>query len=155
MERDWNGTGTRTGTGVNRALLLAASVCNWYCRTSCRHSTELAGVLLVSAWVKYLIVLLQTHHACTHARAHTRTRAHARVRTHTRALMHTHTDVAAVAAVAVRRTDHRYSVSPNRGGPLRLLQFRSLAIQISTRTGDPNTPIFLMFFAYKNIARPN
>ena len=68
----------------------------------------------------------------THARVHTRTR----VRTHA----HTHT-----AVVTVRRTGYRYSVWPNRDGPLRLRQYRSLAIQITTRTGDPITPIFLMF----------
>ena len=49
--------------------------------------------------------ILQTHHACTHARAHTRTCTHS-----------------AVAAVTVRRTGYRYSVSPNRDGPLRLRQ---------------------------------
>ena len=82
------------------------------------------------------------------SRMHTRTRTYRHAREHTRA----HT---AVAAVTVRRTGYRYSVSPNRDGPLRLRQCRSLAIQITTRTGDPITPIFWMFFAYKNIARPN
>ena len=93
--------------------------------------------------------ILQTHHACTHARMHTRahariharahTRAHARVRT--RVHVHTHS----------RRTRYRYSVSPNRDGPLRLRQCRSLAIQITPRTGDLIAPIFWMFFAYKTL----
>ena len=90
--------------------------------------------------------ILQTHHACTHARVHTRTRAHACTRTHT----HAHT-----AVITVRHTCYRYSVSPNRDGPLRLRQCRTLSIQITTCTGDPITRIFWMFFAYKNIARPN
>ena len=81
--------------------------------------------------------ILQTHHACTHARALTRTHPCART---------------AVAAVTFRRTGYRYSVSPNRDVPLRLRQRRSMAIQITTRTGDPITPIF---FEYKNIAGPN
>ena len=103
--------------------------------------------------------ILQTHHACTHARAHTRMHAHAcarthaftHVRTHVRTHVHTYTAV----AVTVRRTGYRYSASPNRDGPLRLRQCRSLSIQIATPTGDPITPIFWMFFAYKKIARPN
>ena len=94
--------------------------------------------------------ILQTRHACTHALVHTRTGT--RVRTHARTRTCTHT---AVAAVRVRRTGYRYLVSPNRDGPLRLRQCRSLAIQITTRTGDPICPILWMFFAYKNIAMPN
>ena len=70
--------------------------------------------------------IMQTHHACTHARAYTHTRAHARA--HTRAHTHTHSRPA-VPAVTVRCTGYRYSVSPNRDGPLRLRQCRSLAIQ--------------------------
>ena len=94
--------------------------------------------------------ILQTHHTCTHAR----TRAHMHAFTHVRTSMRTHTHTH-VAAVTVRRTGYRYSVSPNCDGPLRLRQCRSLAIQITTCSGDPITPIFWMFFAYKNIARPN
>ena len=79
-------------------------------------------------------------HPCTRAY----TQAHTRMRT--RACTHT-----AVAAVTVRRTGYRYSVSPNRDGPLRLRQCRSQAIQITTRTGDPITPIFWMFFVDKTL----
>ena len=88
--------------------------------------------------------ILQTHHACTHIHARIHARAHTRARTHAHTCTHT-----AAAAVTVRRTGYRYSVSPNRDGPLRLRQCRSLAIQITTPTGDPITPIFWMFFAYK------
>ena len=85
-------------------------------------------------------------------RMHTRTRAYThartRVRTHAHTHVHTHT---AVVAITVRRTGYRYSVWPNRDGPLRLRQYRSLAIQITTRTGDPITPIFLMFSHIKTL----
>ena len=37
--------------------------------------------------------ILQTHHACTHARVYTRTRAHACTRTHTRTRAHARTHV--------------------------------------------------------------
>ena len=99
--------------------------------------------------------ILQRHHACTHARAHKRTRAHACA--HKRARIRIFAQQSppspsAAQAIAIR---YRYSVSPSRDGPLRLRQCRSLAIQITTRTGDPITPILWMFFAYKNIARPN
>ena len=94
--------------------------------------------------------ILQTRHACTHARAHTRAHARIHAHAHTRAHAHTCTHTA-VATVTVRRTGYRYSVSPNRDGPLRLRPCLSLAVQITTRTGDPITPIFWMFFAYKKM----
>ena len=94
--------------------------------------------------------MLQTRHACTHARAHTRAHARIQARAHTRAHAHTCTHTA-VATVTARRTGYRYSVSPNRDGPLRLRQCRLLAIQITTCTGDPITPIFWMFFVYKKM----
>ena len=77
-------------------------------------------------------------HARIHARAHTRAHACIQTRAHTRAhacAQRTHVHTHSVAAVIVRRTVYRYSVSPNRDGPLRLRQCRSLAIQIATPTG--------------------
>ena len=50
-----------------------------------------------------------------------------------------------------RRTGHRYTVAPNRHGPLRLRQCRLLAIEINTRAGDPISPRFWMFCAYKKL----
>ena len=99
-------------------------------------------IIIIISLGQILYCILQIHHACAHARAHKRTRAHAR------ACTRAHT---AVAAVTVRRTGYRNSMSPNRDSPLRLRQCRSLAIQITTRTGDPITPIFWMFFAYKTL----
>ena len=85
----------------------------------------------------------RTHiRSCTRARTHTR--VHTRVRTHARTHLYTH-----------RRTGYRYSVAPNRDGPLRLRQCRSLAILINTRSGDQTYPRFWMFFTYNKIARPN
>ena len=64
-------------------------------------------IIIIISLGQILYRILQTHHACTHASAHTRTRAHTCIHT-------------AFAAVTVRRTGYRYSVSPNRDGPLRL-----------------------------------
>ena len=50
-----------------------------------------------------------------------------------------------------RRTGYRYSLAPNRDGPLCWRQCRSLAIEINTREGDPVSPRFWMFFSYKKI----
>ena len=75
----------------------------------------------------------QASHACAHTCVHTLTR------------VHTHR----------RRIGYRYSLAPNRVGPLRWRQCRSLAIEINTRAGDPISPRFWMFFAYKKIATPN
>ena len=76
-------------------------------------------------------------HSCRRRHRPAHTRVHARARTHSRRRRHrpAHTRVharTAVAAVTVRRTGYRYSVSPNRDGPLRLRQCRSMAIQITT-----------------------
>ena len=132
----------------------------------------ITGVLSLSAWVKYLYRILQTHHgrthtrtcahACAHAWAHTcahtcthvHTRArvctHVYTRAHTCTHVHTHCrrSLTAVQAIAIRWRP------TNRDGPLRLRQCRSLAIQINTRTGDPIYPRVWKIFAYKKIARP-
>ena len=60
--------------------------------------------------------ILQTHHACTHARVDTRTRAHACARTHTRTRAHARANIrahTAVAAVTVRRIGYRYLSAPS------------------------------------------
>ena len=124
-------------------------------------------------WVKYLYRILQTHHARTRAHTHARTRVRTHVRTHmhtgahkcthvhTRAhtctYVHTraHTQPSPPSPSAAQAIDIRWRPT-NRDGPLRLRQFRSLAIQINIRTGDPTHPRFWKFFAYKKcIARPN
>ena len=69
-----------------------------------------------------------------------------RIHTRTRAYMHTARTRMCTHARTHSRTGYRYSVSPSRDVPLCLRQCRSLAIQITTRTGDPITPIFWMFF---------
>ena len=47
---------------------------------------------------------------------------------------------------------YRYSLAPNRDGPLHWRQCRSLAIEITTRAGDPISPRFWTLFAYTKIA---
>ena len=54
------------------------------------------------------------------------------------------------------------SVAPNRdrvNAPFRRFRCRSMTgrcfIQINTRAGDPVSPTFWVFFAYKQIVRPN
>ena len=77
--------------------------------------------------------ILQTHHACTHARGHTRMRAytnararhaytheHAGIQAHTHARTREHTCThTAVSAITVRRTVYRYSSAPSRDRQLR------------------------------------
>ena len=79
---------------------------------------------------------------------HTRTcafmRAHACARTRAHTCTHR-------AVATVRRTGYRYSASPNHDVPLRLRKRRSLAIQITTCTDDPITPMFCMEFAHKTL----
>ena len=50
-----------------------------------------------------------------------------------------------------RRTGYRYSLTPNRDGPLRWRLCRSLATEINTHAGDPISPRFWMIFAYKRM----
>ena len=119
-----------------------SSVC-LICINNYRIIILITGVLSLSAWVKYFYRILQTHHART--RAHTRTHIRAHTCTHT----HRRRCLTAVQAIAIRWRP------TNRDGPLRLRQCRSLAIQITTRTGDPIYQRFWKFFAYKKIARPN
>ena len=80
----------------------------------------------------------------THARMHA---MHARTRTHTHAV------------VAVRLSLIDGSVAPNRDVPLLARcagdHGRCCFIQINAREGDPVSPTFCVFFAYKKIARPN
>ena len=45
-------------------------------------------VIIIISLGQIFYRILQTHHACTHARVHTRTRAHACARTHTRPRAH-------------------------------------------------------------------
>ena len=71
--------------------------------------------------------------SCTHARAHTH------------ASTHTHAAVQ-VIAICWRPTVTARSAGDNAD---------SWVIQINTRAGDPISPRFWMFFAYKKIARPN
>ena len=70
-----------------------------------------------------------------HTRTHTRTRAHAcaptRARTHARTRTHT-------AVAVVRRTGYRYSVSPNRDGPLRPLATMPIAGYSNNHTHWPS-----------------
>ena len=67
-----------------------------------------------------------------------RTHAHARTHTHRRS----------------RHTGYRYSVAPNRDGPLRWRQCRSLAIEINTGSGGPVLPEVLgVFRLQKNLGR--
>ena len=47
-----------------------------------------------------------------------------------------------------RRTGYRYSVAPNREGPLHWRQCRSLAIEINTGSGGPVSLRFWVFLAY-------
>ena len=92
-------------------------------------------------------------------------RTHARVRTHSRTHMHAQYGLVPFRVLQLKieahrrchrlRTGYRYSVAPNRDGPLPWRQCRLLAIHINTRAGDPISPRFWMFFAYKKIARPN
>ena len=68
--------------------------------------------VIIISLVKYYYRIFQTHHACM------------RVHTHVPPPQHTHR--------RCRRTGYRYSLAPNRDGPLRLRQCRSLAIQMYT-----------------------
>ena len=94
---------------------------------------------LISLGQILLSYIANTSHmrACTHAHMHTR--AHACM--HTRAHTHRHH----------RRTGYCYSEASNRDGPRRLRQYRSLAIKINTRAGDPNSRGFGCFLRIKKL----
>ena len=136
------------------------------CINNYRIIILITGVLSLSAWVKYCYRILQTHraHTCTHVHTrthtctHVNTRAHTCTHVHTRAHTYTHVHTRAHTCIHVNTRAHTCAhtgVAANRDGPLRLRECRSLAIQINTRTGDPISPRFLKFFAYKKIAMPN
>ena len=82
-------------------------------------------------------------HARTHARAHTHT--------------HTHT---LMPPSPFRLPLFDGSAQPSRSyAPFRRFRWQSMVvhcfIQINTGAGDPVSPRFLVFFAYRQIARPN
>ncbi len=85
--------------------------------------------------------MANTSHMHTHARMYVH--ACARMCTHTHARTHTHTrDVQVIAVRWVRPTVTARSAGDNAG---------SWVIQINTRAGDPISPRFWVFFAYKKL----
>ena len=78
--------------------------------------SDLYVIIIIISLVKYYYRIFQTHHARMQTRAHA-----------CASPQHTHR--------RCHRTGYRYSLAPNRDGPLRLRQCRSLAIQIYTYIG--------------------
>ena len=81
---------------------------------------------------------------CKHI-MHARTQACTRVRSHARARARAHIHRRR------RRTGYRYSLAPNRDGPLRGQQCWSLAIQINASAGCPFSPSFVGVLTYTKV----
>ena len=93
---------------------------------------------------------MYTHvHACT--RMYTHVHACTRMYTHARTHARTHTPL----SPPYRSSQFDGSVEPNRDGPLRWRQCRSLATEINTGACGLISPRFWVFFAYKKNYRPN
>ena len=99
-------------------------------------------ISLCQILLSYISNTLRTHE-CTHARTCAHVCACMQAHACTPHITHTHR----------RRchTGYRYSLAPNRYGPFRWQQCRSLAIQINTRAGCPISQRFWVFLAYKKI----
>ena len=120
------------------------------CMICMKYRIIILIIYLVKIFLSYI-----ANTSRTHARYHARTHAHMYARMHTPAHACARTRAHTCKHFRRRRTGYRYSVAPNRDGPLRLRQCRSLAIQINTRHDNPISPRFWMFFEYNNISTTN